>query len=125
MTTGSAKQRLDRAFQELRVSHRFIAEADWQCCNTCGVAALPAGTEDFVFYHRQALDNLVDTGGCYLNWGGRLETIRTALERQGLFVGHDGSEAKKIFVTLQDSKAYREYMASQEAIALTKGKTDG
>lgn len=55
----TAKERIRKAFKELRTDHRIEAHMNWQCCNTCGCAALtgtPQTHDGYVFYHHQNLD---------------------------------------------------------------------
>jgi hypothetical protein len=79
------EQRKDARFQPLRSAFEelrelgYFAKMNWQCCTTCGWAAVPDNRADkVVFFHGQDADNLVDTGECYL----ALQEPRNAMTRR-------------------------------------------
>ena len=53
--TRNDKLKITAAFRSLR-KQGFFARQKWQCCMTCGVAALPEGTDKWAFYHAQDAD---------------------------------------------------------------------
>ena len=92
-------RRIDDAFAALR-AQGFFAKAHHTCCQSCGTAEIPEDKEDaYVFYHMQDADYLKADGICYLAWGGRGQTICTALREEGLEVDWDGSEHTRIKVS--------------------------
>ena len=92
-------RRIDEAFAALR-EQGFFAKAHHTCCQSCGLAEIPADKEmAYVFYHMQDAENLKDAGVCYLAWGGRGQTICSALREAGLEVDWNGSEHTRIEVS--------------------------
>jgi len=101
-------RRIDEAFAALR-EQGFFAKANHTCCQSCGLADIPADKEmAYVFYHMQDAERLKDDGVCYLAWGfsgPTLETKRkgrlicTALREAGLEVDWNGSQHTRIAVT--------------------------
>jgi hypothetical protein len=93
----TVRNRILRAFNQLR-KDGFFAEPDWTCCQTCGVAELPDGVEDYVFFHMQDAECLRETGDCYLSYGGDARHIVRRLKEAGLTVEWNGSESTRIRV---------------------------
>lgn len=93
----TVRAKIAAAFKSLE-KRGYFARAAWQCCQSCGCAALPEGTENYVFYHRQDVDCLRETGGCYLAWGGDGQAIADAMRAEGLVVEWDGSPTTRILV---------------------------
>ena len=92
-------RRIDDAFAALR-EQGFFAKAHHTCCQSCGLAEIPEDKEDaYVFYHMQDADYLKEDGICYLAWGGRGQTICSALREAGLEVDWNGSEHTRIKVS--------------------------
>jgi hypothetical protein len=92
-------RRIDDAFAALR-EQGFFAKANHTCCQSCGLADIPADKEmAYVFYHMQDAEGLKQDGACYLAWGGCGQTICTALREQHLEVDWNGSEHTRIAVT--------------------------
>jgi hypothetical protein len=92
-------RRIDDAFAALR-EQGFFAKANHTCCQSCGLADIPADKEmAYVFYHMQDAEGLKQDGACYLAWGGCGQTICTALRDQHLEVDWNGSEHTRIAVT--------------------------
>ena len=79
------------AFRSLRAAGYF-ARMDWQCCQSCGWAAVPDGCETAVFYHRQdakafaASGNIAGQSALFLAWAGNAAVICGALVATGLHV---------------------------------------
>lgn len=97
------RDRLRKGFASLR-DKGYIAKANWKCCQGCGCAALPEGTKQYVFYHAQDREQLVQGKPFCLAWGGDASVICEALRTAGLLVEHDGSSNKRIMVTGVDNK---------------------
>ncbi|KAA9018283.1 DUF6891 domain-containing protein [Sphingobium limneticum] len=89
---------VERAFNRLRING-YRCEQDWQCCRTCGWAAIPCEDADLcVWYHGQDLADAVATGELMLMWQGDAAMIRDALEAEGITVIHDGTIEQRIRV---------------------------
>jgi hypothetical protein len=86
---------LTKAFSKLR-SAGFRAHQNWQCCQSCGLDALPKGTTDYVFYHSQDRENLRKTGECYLAFSGDGYKIVKILNDNGVKTEWNGSDAQRI-----------------------------
>jgi len=100
--TTDFRARLNSAFRDLRKSG-FVARQNFTCCQSCGLAALPKGTENYAFYHRQDAACLRDARkpdqvGVHLAWGGDGEQVAAAMRRAGLTVDWNGSESRRIWV---------------------------
>ena len=90
---------LQAGFRELQ-NCGYFAQASWQCCNTCGVAAVPeANAGKYVFYHEQEAIQLCERDEVNLNWAGDGKQIAAAFERHGLTVNWDGTPQRKICVS--------------------------
>lgn len=94
------RAKLTKGFEALR-RRGYFARHNWQCCQSCGCAALPEGTEFYVFYHRQDAARLRDSShpGVMLAWGGDGEEIRKAFLEVGCAVTWDGAERTRIYVS--------------------------
>lgn len=108
---------LAKGFKNLR-KQGYVGRQSWQCCMTCGCAALPEGTTKYAFYHRQNTSDLKwaiggyfhrsstlktvkrEDVGVYLSWGGDGAVISKAFADAGLVVDWDGSESTKVWVGL-------------------------
>ena len=98
-------RRIDDAFAALR-AQGFFAKAHHTCCQSCGLAEIPeCRYDEYVFYHMQDADYLKEDGICYLAWGGRGQTICTALREAGLEIDWNGSEHTRIKVTGLEASA--------------------
>lgn len=97
-------RRIDDAFSALR-KQGFFAKANHTCCQSCGLADIPADKEmAYVFYHMQDAEGLKQDGVCYLAWGGKVgekfgHTICDTIRSAGLEVDWNGSEHTRIAVT--------------------------
>lgn len=96
------RDRIAAAFVALRADGYF-ADGPWQCCQTCGWAAVPEEHEErAVFYHDQDAaafgpdGNLTDW--LYLAWHGDGARIRAAFDAVGQPTVWDGSDATRIAV---------------------------
>ncbi len=58
------RERLEAAFAELR-NQGVEAHTRWQCCMSCGLAALPEGTTQWVFWHEQDDEHAFAPDGSY------------------------------------------------------------
>jgi hypothetical protein len=91
------KRRLTAGFQVLRFEYDYFAAQCFQCCMTCGCAAVPDKyAERYVFYHEQDAQDLDEATtreklGVYLAWAGDAEKIRKVFENAGCTVVHDGN----------------------------------
>lgn len=96
---SETRERIKRAFRALR-GKGYFARIGWQCCTSCGVAALPEGTERYAFCHRQDDEGINSDAGAYVAWGGDPLEIIHALSSEGLETEHDGTPTMKIFASL-------------------------
>lgn len=120
----TVKERINAAFKAMR-KHGIVARMNYQCCSSCGWAALEIDYPKFdddndtaVFYHRQDAESFDERGNLrtgkywnshnelvertidlYLAWMGDGETIVHFLQAQGLTVKWDGSSNTRIAVT--------------------------
>ena len=94
----SINAKITAAFKSLRKAG-FFAKQNHTCCQSCGCEALPEGTKNYVFYHRQDANDLKKTGKCFLSWGGDGEKIKAAALEVGLKVEWDGSPETRILVS--------------------------
>ena len=80
--------KLKAAFKDLR-KRGYFARMDFQCCQSCGWAAVPAGREHkVVFYHNQDKHSINESRGTYLAWGGDAAKIQEVLKAHGLQTEH-------------------------------------
>ena len=110
------KRPLRAAFLEMR-KHGILAEGEWTCCLSCGVAEMqevadryPKGRTPigYCFYHGQDTDSLEETGTTMLAFGSLckisdVEVGRIAVEclnRAGVSTVWSGSERQRIQFTL-------------------------
>ena len=91
----SIKNKITAAFRALRKAG-YVAKQNWQCCQSCGCAALPDGAEKYVFYHAQDNERLKNTGACHLAWNGDGTEIATILQDAGLKVNWNGSHDQRM-----------------------------
>jgi hypothetical protein len=91
------RPRLLAAFDQLR-EDGYFAEPDWQCCQSCGLAALPDDADEYIFFHDQDADDLRRGNSCFLSWGGNPVHIIKRLEEAGLVVDWDGSDKVRLQV---------------------------
>lgn len=98
MTHSLFRTRLKRGFEALR-KRGYFARQNWQCCNSCGCAALPTGTERYVFYHAQDDERMRSIGSVYLTWGGDGYEIWQCFLEAGLAVTWDGRSDTRILVS--------------------------
>jgi SPX domain protein involved in polyphosphate accumulation len=105
---------IKHAFEELTALGYFAKERH-TCCQSCGFNEIPADKEKIVFYHDQDLDDLKESGSCYLSWAGNGREIVGVLEKHGLIVKWDGSSSTRIHIQLQ-----KKDVATREMIS---GKT--
>jgi hypothetical protein len=95
---GRVREGLKRAFKILR-QRGYFAKANFWCCQSCGLRAIPDDKRKYVFYHAQDNDGLNERGICHLNWGGDPEEIKFICESAGLKVTWDGSKNRRIEVS--------------------------
>jgi hypothetical protein len=107
---------ISRTFDKLEKAGIF-ARADWQCCQSCGCAAIPEddGHRGYAFYHEQDKDAAIEESQngapvtVYLAYGCINSSddntvkigheIKDALEDDGFTVDWDGSAAKRMVVS--------------------------
>jgi hypothetical protein len=94
----STSTKLTAAFRNLR-RDGYFARKNWMCCQTCGCAALPEDCENYVFYHAQDADFLVEKNQTYLAWSGDGEQIKLRCEEAGLNVVWDGKDDSRLLVS--------------------------
>lgn len=99
MTRKNNLQRaLARGFDGLRV-RGYFATQNWQCCQTCGCAAVPDEfARRYVFYHAQNADDLRERGETHLAWAGDGSEIVEVFRAEGLRVEWDGSPGRRILI---------------------------
>jgi hypothetical protein len=98
MEVKEIKNKLTKAFRELRKLGYFARQNFW-CCQSCGCNAVPDEySEKYVFYHGQDNDCLNERGECYLAWSGDGAQIVKVLEDTGLKVTWDNNEFTRILV---------------------------
>lgn len=93
---------LKNAFYELE-QLGYFARINFWCCNTCALADIPDDVEKFVFTHQQSHEDFLEKSEAYLNWAGNPQEIIQVLEKHGFETEHDGSENKKIFISLKQN----------------------
>jgi hypothetical protein len=92
--------KITSAFQELR-KKGYFARQNWQCCQSCGWAAVPDGKkEKVVFYHNQDKDSLNSEGECFLAWRGEGNEIVEALTKHGIGVQWDKNPNTRIKIII-------------------------
>jgi hypothetical protein len=95
--TSNFKTALTAGFQTLR-ARGYFARENWQCCNTCGVAAIPDEYTDFVFYHSQDAEWIAEDDAVRVTWRGDGNEIAKVFRDAGLDVEWDGSKQRRIRV---------------------------
>jgi hypothetical protein len=97
LTVGGIDMRtnLTKAFSKLRQAG-FFARQNFQCCQSCGCAAIPEGVENYVFYHSQDREDLRESGSCYLAFGGDGHKIVKVLNEAGVRTEWNGSDSQRI-----------------------------
>jgi hypothetical protein len=93
-----AKSAITKAFAALRKAGYF-AKQNWQCCQSCGFAAVPEGKTQIVFYHAQDRTTLNEQGKCYLSWSGDGKEITKILNENGVETEWDGNDNTRILIT--------------------------
>jgi hypothetical protein len=95
------RDRIAAAFKALR-KQGFETHMNWQCCQSCGGAALRDGTSRWAFYHRQDATGFNRDGNIrdavHIAFGATVEdgqAIQKALTDAGLRVAWDGTVAKR------------------------------
>jgi hypothetical protein len=102
---AAIRRKLTQAFKALR-RDGYFAEQNWWCCQTCGLAAVPADQRDrLVFYHTQDAYFLRESGEVCLCWSGDGHHIKQRLEQAGLFVQWNGEEGDRLCVSNKVSNA--------------------
>ena len=106
MTT---KEKLNKAFRELR-KLGYVARQHFMCCRNCAWHALSdKEAEKAVFYHRQDSESWGYGGeldyDLYLAWSGDAAEIVDVLRRHGLSVEHNGSENSRIVLLAPKEEA--------------------
>jgi Domain of unknown function (DUF6891) len=120
----SQAQRIAKAFAVLR-KKGYFAEMHFQCCQSCGWAAVPDGQDKVVFYHDQDGFAFGEQDGdehgdnnrgtlvhpLYVAWSGDAEEIIETLSQQGLETEWDGSLDTRIAILPPGGrKAYDEFV---------------
>lgn len=102
-TMFNGKENLNNAFKELR-KLGYYAKQNFQCCQTCGWAAVPEDKDKVVFYNAQGLECLMDTGECCLYWAGDIDEIATVLEKHGVLLKKPASKDEAFEITINGVK---------------------
>lgn len=102
---------IKHAFAELTALGYFAKER-FSCCQGCGFNAIPDDVEKIVFYHDQDLDDLKESGGCYISWAGDGKEIVGVLEKHGLVVEWNGKSSTRIHMQLQNKDVATREMIS-------------
>lgn len=97
--TIDSKEKLNAAFEELK-KIGYFAEQDFWCCNTCALADIPNDVNKFVFYHKQAADELKNCSECHIGWDGDGKEICAVFEKHGITTQWDGDPNRKILITV-------------------------
>lgn len=118
----SQAQLIAKAFSALR-EKGYFAEMHFQCCQSCGWAAVPEGQEKAVFYHDQDQFAFGDEPGgdsdnrgnlvhpLYLAWSGDAKEIIECLSQHGLETEWDGTPEMRIAILPPGGrKAYDEFV---------------
>ena len=96
-TYESLQERLDKAFQLIN-DKGIAAKQRHTCCGSCGIAEFKED-EQYVFYHDQGFDSMIETGAVHLNWDvANVNDIYEALKDSDLLYEHDGDPDKTIEV---------------------------
>jgi hypothetical protein len=98
--TRNFKTSLNAGFAELR-KRGYFAKQNWQCCQSCGVRAIPDDVTDYVFYHNQDAERLAEADEVHLNWGCNVSNgheIAKVFRGNGLAVDWDGTDHRRIHV---------------------------
>ena len=123
----SQAQRLKKAFAELE-SKGYFAAMHYQCCQSCGWAAVPEGKDKVVFYHDQDSfafgypemgDDYNNPGNLqhklYLAWSGDAAEIIKVLADHGLETEWGGSEKTRIAILPEGGETDESTESSQQA----------
>lgn len=93
---------LDNAFAEIEANGHF-ARRNWECCNSCGLYAVPEEYKDsYIFIHSQAEHDLDYYGKCFANWDGDVEMMVAVLEKHGIETGGVPCDDMKIRIYAED-----------------------
>jgi hypothetical protein len=95
--TRNFKTSLNAGFAELR-KRGYFAKQNWQCCQSCGVHAIPDDVTDYVFYHEQDKLGMAEEDSVHLSWGGNAHEIAKVFRGHGLTVDWDGRDIVRIEV---------------------------
>jgi hypothetical protein len=93
--TKRVRSGLREAFKILR-RRGYSAKANFWCCQSCGLRAIPDEVRKYVFYHAQDNDSLNERGICHLNWG--VMAVKSS-SPVGLKVDWNGTDAQQIQVS--------------------------
>lgn len=68
---------ITRVFRELRKKKNgeFFARQNYYCCSSCAVSAIPDELDNWVFYHMQDRDDLIEDQCVSLGWQGDVSKI--------------------------------------------------
>lgn len=94
----TVKDKITKAFRDLRKSGYFARQNFW-CCQSCAWSAVPEHKQErAVFYHRQDTQDLIKRDEVYLAWVGDGNEIKNILESNGLEVEWNGATSQRILV---------------------------
>lgn len=94
----SVPQKLVAAFVELQ-EIGYFAKANFWCCSTCALYAIPDNVEKFVYYHDQDAECLQEKDKLYLGWGGNGQEICSTLNKHNIPTEWDGSSETRILAS--------------------------
>lgn len=90
------KQKLNKAFVELR-KNGYIAKQNFWCCQSCAWANIPKEAKKIVFYHKQDVKYICE-GKVYIAWAGNGMEICHIFSKHGMRYEWDGSNDKRILI---------------------------
>ena len=109
-TMSEFKHLLQKAFDELESEHNITARQDYECCASCGVAAIGnerSNSVGFCFYHHQDNESLYRGGSFYLDFGNDVggesvipigRTIVEVLKKYNIITEWNGTYSERIYV---------------------------
>lgn len=94
------QNKLDKLFEALE-QVGYFARQNFMCCQTCACYEIPESySKKYVFYHEQDTENAISSNSLHLAWAGNGKEIVKLAEEAGLSVEWEGTEAKRIQVSI-------------------------
>lgn len=92
--------KLNKLFDALE-AEGYFARQDFMCCQSCACYEIPEDKgSKYVFYHQQDTENAIESNSLHLAWAGNGKEIVRLAEEAGLIVEWEGTEAKRIGVSI-------------------------